>query len=89
MRRLFLLNLGLAFLVAGIALLPVPLPLELPFLVIGTALVLKSSQSAKRRYLGWSRRHPRLFRPLNRVLRRRRPVAAHSLGMRLPQRSTL
>jgi hypothetical protein len=44
--------------------------LGLPFLMVGLILFLKSSFQARRRFVGFQRRHPRVMFPIRRLLRR-------------------
>jgi hypothetical protein len=57
-------------LLAGVVLTPLPGHLGLPLLVIGLMIVLRNSFQAKRRFLRWQRRHPKLIFPIRRLMRR-------------------
>jgi hypothetical protein len=64
-------------LAAGFALLPVgvigavlPTHLGAVFLVVGLALILRASYSARRTFIKVQRRHPKVVFPLRRLLRR-------------------
>jgi hypothetical protein len=64
------LGLGILILLAGVILTPLPGHLGLPLLVIGLMIVLRNSFQAKRRFLRWQRRHPKLIFPIRRLMRR-------------------
>ncbi|MBO9706890.1 MAG: hypothetical protein J7521_01650 [Caulobacter sp.] len=61
---------GVLVLLAGLVLTPLPGHLGLPLLVIGLMIVLRNSFQAKRRFLRWQRRHPKLIFPIRRLMRR-------------------
>jgi len=64
------LALGVLVLIAGVILTPLPGHLGLPLLVVGLMIVLRNSFQAKRRFLRWQRRHPKLIFPIRRLMRR-------------------
>ncbi|MFZ0268604.1 hypothetical protein [Caulobacter sp.] len=64
------LGFGVLVLLAGIVLTPLPGHVGLPMLVIGLMIVLRNSFQAKRRFLRWQRRHPKLIFPIRRLMRR-------------------
>jgi hypothetical protein len=68
--RWALLALGVLIFVAGLVLTPLPGHLGLPLLVVGLMIVLRNSFRAKRRFLRWQRRHPKLIFPIRRLMRR-------------------
>jgi len=68
--RLLLLGLGLLILLAGLPLAFLPGHLGLPVMVIGLMIVLRNSISAKRRFIRYQRRHPKVVFPLRRLMRR-------------------
>ena len=61
---------GVLVLLAGVVLTPLPGHLGLPLLVVGLMIVLRNSFQAKRRFLRWQRRHPKLIFPVRRLMRR-------------------
>ncbi|MBY0431627.1 MAG: hypothetical protein K2Q10_10545 [Rhodospirillales bacterium] len=69
-------TLGALTILAGIVIAPLPGPGGLPVVLIGMVLLLRNSHGARRAYIRWSRRYPRPFTPLNRLLRRRRPATS-------------
>jgi hypothetical protein len=68
--RLLLVGLGLVILLAGLPLAFLPGHLGLPIMVIGLMIVLRNSISAKRRFIRYQRRHPKVVFPLRRLMRR-------------------
>jgi hypothetical protein len=68
--RWALLALGALVFLAGVILTPLPGHLGLPLLVVGLMIVLRNSFGAKRRFLRWQRRHPKLIFPIRRLMRR-------------------
>ncbi len=68
--RLLLIALGFLILLAGAVLTPLPGHVGLPLLVIGLMVVLRNSFQAKRRFIRWQRRHPKLIFPIRRLMRR-------------------
>ncbi len=74
--RLAQLVLGVALMLAGpIAALPTPPPVGTLIFGLGLALVLRNSRWAKRRYLRWTRGHPKVRRVVDFGLRRKQVVA--------------
>ena len=61
---------GVLVLIAGAVLTPLPGHVGLPLLVVGLMIVLRNSFQAKRRFLRWQRRHPKLIFPIRRLMRR-------------------
>ncbi len=61
---------GVLVLLAGVVLTPLPGHVGLPLLVVGLMIVLRNSFQAKRRFLRWQRRHPKLIFPIRRLMRR-------------------
>ncbi|PVM84729.1 hypothetical protein DDF62_21720 [Caulobacter radicis] len=68
--RILLIALGVLILLAGAVLTPLPGHVGLPLLVIGLMVVLRNSFQAKRRFIRWQRRHPKLIFPIRRLMRR-------------------
>lgn len=68
--RALALAFGVLVLLAGAVLTPLPGHLGLPLLVLGLMIVLRNSFRAKRRFLRWQRRHPKLIFPIRRLMRR-------------------
>lgn len=68
--RWVLLILGAILTVLGVLMAPLPGPLGLPVTLIGLMLVLRNSFRARRAFIMFQRRHPRVVFPLRRMLRR-------------------
>lgn len=66
--------LGVAVFLVGLVLLPLPIPLGVPFMLIGTLMVLNTSTAAKRAFLRYLRRRPGLLAKVRAVSPRRRRV---------------
>ncbi len=62
---------GLLMAAAPIAAIPTPPPVGIVVFAIGLALVLRNSRWAKRRYLRWTRRYPRVRKAVDFGLRRK------------------
>jgi hypothetical protein len=80
--RWALIGLGLVLIVAGFAIAPLPGPLGVPLTVAGLMLVLRNSFRAKRQFIRFQRKHPKIIFPLRRLLRREPeviPVAWQSM----------
>ena len=78
---------GLLMLVAPIVGIPTPGPLGIFVFGFGFALVLRNSRWARRRYLGYTRRYPRVRRVVDFGLRRKRkpsPPAISEADPHLP-----
>ena len=56
--RLYILA-GGVFIVFGLVMLPLPIPLGLPMIVIGAAILINTSTTAKRMFVKSARRYPR------------------------------
>jgi hypothetical protein len=69
-RRTGGLLLGLAIVLAGIAIAPIPGPGGLPVIVIGVMIVLRNSYKARRQFVRFQRAHPKMAFPIRRLLRR-------------------
>lgn len=65
---------GVVLILVGMVGTALPGHLGLPLLVVGLAVVLRSSYGAKRRFLHLQRRHPNWLFPLRRLMRRRPQV---------------
>jgi hypothetical protein len=70
LRRWAMMGLGVALLVVGAVGSLLPGHLGLPVLVVGLAVVLRSSFTAKRKFVRLQRRHPNWVFPLRRLMRR-------------------
>jgi hypothetical protein len=68
--RLLLVGLGLVILLAGLPLAFLPGHLGLPVMVVGLMIVLRNSISAKRHFIRYQRRHPKVVFPIRRLMRR-------------------
>jgi hypothetical protein len=68
--RLALLGLAWILIVVGAVGAVLPGHLGAPLLMIGLIIILRSSFQARRRFVGFQRRHPRLMFPIRRLLRR-------------------
>jgi hypothetical protein len=68
--RAALLVLAWLLILVGVVGAVLPGHLGLPFLMVGLILFLKSSFQARRRFVGFQRRHPRVMFPIRRLLRR-------------------
>ena len=68
--RLLLIALGTLIILAGAVLTPLPGHVGLPLLVIGLMVVLRNSFQARRRFIRWQKRHPKLIYPIRRLMRR-------------------
>ncbi|KSB89405.1 hypothetical protein AS593_23545 [Caulobacter vibrioides] len=68
--RLLLIALGTLVILAGAVLTPLPGHVGLPLLVIGLMVVLRNSFQARRRFIRWQKRHPKLIFPIRRLMRR-------------------
>ena len=76
--RWALLALGWLIVALGALLLVLPLPLHAPGLLIivaGLVILLRNSYTARRRFIRYQRRHPKIFYPMRRLLRREPEVA--------------
>jgi hypothetical protein len=74
-RRRALAFLGGAVTSFGLLLMPLPGPIGLPVTLAGLILLLRHSHGARRRFVRASRRWPRVFRPVRRWLKPRRPAS--------------
>lgn len=61
---------GTLIIVAGAVLTPLPGHLGLPLLVIGLMIVLRYSIQARKTFIRWQKRHPKLVFPIRRLMRR-------------------
>ena len=61
---------GSLVIVAGAVLTPLPGHLGLPLLVIGLMIVLRYSFQARKQFIRWQKRHPKLVFPIRRLMRR-------------------
>ncbi|MBB6227363.1 hypothetical protein [Polymorphobacter multimanifer] len=61
----------LLMIAAPVAAIPTPPPVGIVVFAIGLALVLRNSRWAKRRYLRWTRRYPRVRKAVDFGLRRK------------------
>lgn len=68
--RWLLLALGVALIILGVLMAPIPGPLGMPVTLLGLVLVLRNSFRLRRIFIRVQRRHPRFVFPLRRLLRR-------------------
>ena len=68
--RWLMIGVGFAFIALGAVGILLPTHLLGIFLVIGLAIVMRASYSARRTFIRVQRRHPRMVFPLRRLLRR-------------------
>ncbi|HRD47053.1 MAG TPA: PGPGW domain-containing protein [Caulobacter sp.] len=68
--RWALIALGVAIVLLGIAVAPLPGPGGLPVIVVGLMILLRNSFWAKRQFVRFQRAHPRTVFPIRRLLRR-------------------
>ena len=61
---------GSLVIIAGAVLTPLPGHLGLPLLVIGLMIVLRYSIQARKTFIRWQKRHPKLVFPIRRLMRR-------------------
>ena len=69
-KRVGMVVLGFAIILAGIAIAPLPGPGGIPVIVVGLMIVLKNSFKARRQFVRLHRAHPRVISPIRRLLRR-------------------
>ncbi|MBI1199991.1 MAG: hypothetical protein GC203_19205 [Phenylobacterium sp.] len=69
-KRFGMVLLGLAIIVAGILIAPLPGPGGIPVIVVGLMVVLRNSFKARRQFVRLTRAHPRVLSPIRRLLRR-------------------
>jgi hypothetical protein len=62
--------LGLAIILLGIAIAPLPGPGGIPVIVVGLMIVLRNSFRARRVFVRAQKRHPKVLFPIRRLLRR-------------------
>jgi hypothetical protein len=74
--RAVLIVIGSVLMVVGAIGSILPWHLGLPVLLVGLIIVLRSSMSARRQFIGLQRRHPRIVFPIRRLLRREPQVFA-------------
>jgi hypothetical protein len=68
--RYGLVVLGLAIIVAGLLIAPLPGPGGIPVIVVGLMIVLRNSFYARRQFVKFQRAHPKTAYPIRRLLRR-------------------
>lgn len=68
--RIAAITFGSLIILAGAVLTPLPGHLGLPLLVIGLMIVLRFSFQARKQFIRWQRRHPKLVFPIRRLMRR-------------------
>ena len=68
--RIAAITFGSLIIIAGAILTPLPGHLGLPLLVIGLMIVLRFSFQARKQFIRWQRRHPKLVFPIRRLMRR-------------------
>ncbi len=69
-KRFGMVLLGLAIIVAGVLIAPLPGPGGIPVIVIGLMVVLRHSFKARRQFVRLARAHPRVLSPIRQLLRR-------------------
>jgi hypothetical protein len=70
-KKILLLTLGWMLLVIGPIVGLLPGPGGIPITAAGLAIILSQSYTAKRLFIRWQQRHPRILGPLRRFLRRK------------------
>ncbi len=65
-------TLGVIFILVGIPIFPLPIPLGLPFITIGLILLMQSSPIVRLHILTWLHRHPRIYSKVRPAVRRTR-----------------
>ncbi|WP_419319791.1 hypothetical protein ACN2C7_03175 [Caulobacter sp. ErkDOM-E] len=68
--RIAAITFGSVVILAGAVLTPLPGHIGLPMLVIGLMIVLRYSFQARKTFIRWQRRHPKLVFPIRRLMRR-------------------
>ncbi|MDI1366322.1 MAG: hypothetical protein PSX79_15945 [bacterium] len=68
--RIAAITFGSLIIIAGAILTPLPGHLGLPLLVIGLMIVLRYSIQARKQFIRWQKRHPKLVFPIRRLMRR-------------------
>ena len=68
--RIALTALGGVVVVVGVVIAPLPGPMGLPVVVVGLMLILRNSFKARRQFVRFQMAHPKIARPLRRLLRR-------------------
>lgn len=71
MRKLYVAS-GIALVVLGILIAPLPGPGGIPVMLVGTVVVLKNSPSLRRRWARAAKRWPGFIGPVDNLLRRLR-----------------
>jgi hypothetical protein len=69
-KRAGMVLLGLAVILLGIAIAPIPGPGGIPVIVVGVMIVLRHSFKAKRQFVRLTRAHPKMLSPIRRLLGR-------------------
>jgi hypothetical protein len=69
-------TLGILLMLTGVIIAPLPGPMGLPVVLLGLIITLRFSPLAKRLFVRLVKRHPKVFGPLRRALRRRAKVLA-------------
>lgn len=68
--RWVLVALGALVILLGVLIAPLPGPMGLPIVVVGLMIVLRNSFRARREFIKFQRKHPRIVFPIRRLLRR-------------------
>lgn len=68
--RIAAIGFGSLVILVGAVLTPLPGHIGLPMLVIGLMIVLRYSFQARKQFIRWQRRHPKLVFPIRRLMRR-------------------
>ena len=75
-KRTGLVLLGVAIILGGILIAPLPGPGGIPVIVVGLMIVLRNSFKARRQFVKLHRAHPKVLSPIRRLLRRDPEVVA-------------
>lgn len=63
---------GWMLIALGVLVGPLPGPGGIPVIALGVVILLRHSHWARRRFIRWRRRYPKLLRPVENVLRRKK-----------------
>lgn len=80
LKKSLLMTIGMIVFIIGVILFPVPLPLGLPTMLIGLAIMFKASDRVKRKVIRWSDKTPitKKLRHRIRAYRRRKKSSPSS-----------
>lgn len=79
-RQLVLIAMGWTIIGLGLLLTPLPGPGGLPVALVGGVILLRNSPHARRLFVRMKRRHPRVFRPVERIRDRLRARRQQRMG---------